>query len=552
MSDTRLIIPPGRLIGFDKVVNFFTDDTGFGSMKVPKIKFPKISNKMNMEDEARSQAKISGSVGHSTSMIKSIADDYILVDVMKYIKMIPLIKYIRFDILFQHINIVIFLKSLIIIIPLFIIYWKCSNDLKLIFNTIKTFLYLDTFEKRKELLEGLVYNIAIVILPIIMAVVIYFASNDPHALIENTSKYVIIMFIIVVGVFMVFSSLLKTESLSGYMPIVVCVALVLSIIVIKYISSYLTPTVISIASNSLKLIAILMIIIGLAIGYKFYSSRLKSLTGWKGFFINFLFYIPCLVSDGLEYLLQQYNITPNIVFILLMIELLLALAYFYIPKMLKQSMQKTEILLLNKPVFLNTETVVGKPEMFLFKPIDDYDIPNITVSNVDLFRRNYCINMWVFLNAHSSANTAYKYETNIFDYNMHPRITYKNETDNKRSNDKGIYTFYFSNIVSTSDKSIDDSKYELSLPNQKWNLITLNYFDTKADLYVNGNLERTITFSNNIPTYEMTDLVKMGKDDGVNGAICNVSYNKKPLSSTEISTLYNINYMNNPPISFIE
>lgn len=549
MSDERIIIPPGRMIGFDKIVDFFTDDT-FNGVAFPKIKFAKIFHLPKIKGPH--PTTLSPQDDPSKSIFESILDDYSITALLKSIKLIPLLKYLKIDVLFKYFNIVIFIKSLIIIIPLLLFYWWFKNDVKIVFEYIKKFLYLDTFENKKTLLKGFIYNIGIIILPIILALVIFYASTDPHALLENTNKYAVVIFIIFVGFFIGFSSLLKMESFTGYIPIIVICLVLLSTVIIKYVSSYITPKVISITSNVLKLIIILMIIIGLAIGYKFYSSRLKALTGWKGFFINFLFYIPCLVSDGLEYLLQQYNITPNIVFVLLMIELLLALVYFYIPKMIKESMSKTDILLLNNPVFLNTETIVGKPEMFLFKPIDDYNIQNISISNVDIFRRNYCINMWVFLNAHSSSNTAYKYETNIFDYNMHPRITYKNETDNTRSNDKGIYTFYFSDVVSDSNTKADDSKYELSLPNQKWNLITLNYFDTKADLYINGNLERTILFSNNIPTYQMTDLVKIGKDDGLNGAICNVSYNKKPLSSTEISTLYNINYMNNPPISFNE
>jgi hypothetical protein len=329
------------------------------------------------------------------------------------------------------------------------------------------------------------------------------------------------------------------------------IAMVGSTYLSSFVSPYITPTTISLVSNALRLIIALMIIIGLAIGYKFYSERLKALTGWQGFFINFLFYIPCLISDGLEYLLQQYNITPNIVFVLLIIELLLALSYFYLPKLLKKSIKKTEIVLQNKPVYLNYETVVGNTEMFLFKPINvDENIEYIDQNA--LYRRNYCISMWVFLNVHSSSTAAYKNETEIFDYNSHPRITYKNVSNNLKSKDKGIYTFYFSNIKSATIESDDDAKYELSIPNQKWNLISFNYFDTKVDLYINGNLERTYTFSDNIPQYSPEDLVKLGKDNGLNGAICNVSYNKKPLTSSEISTSYNINYMNNPPINFIE
>jgi hypothetical protein len=461
------------------------------------------------------------------------------------------------DRLLALINIVLILKSLIIIIPLLIIYWKFKEDVIIVFNSIKSFLHLDTSENRRALFNGVAPNIGIVILPLLLIIIIIFAMRDPASLTDNTIIYTLILGIILFGCFIIYSSLLRvsTPNASAYMPMIVFALFLIGMVITSYISSflspYITPTSISLVSNSLRLIIVLMIIIGLAIAYKFYSDRLKALTGWEGFFINFLFYIPCLISDGLEYLLQQYNITPNIVFVLLIIELLLALSYFYLPKLLKKSIKKTEIVLQNKPVYLNQETVVGNTEMFLFKPLN-IDENSEYIDQNALYRRNYCISMWVFLNVHSSSTSAYKNETEIFDYSSHPRITYKNVSNNPKSNDKGVYTFYFSNTKSKTIESDDDAKYELSIPNQKWNLISFNYFDTKVDLYINGNLERTYTFSDNIPQYSPEDLVKLGKDNGLNGAICNVSYNKKPLTSTEISTTYNINYMNNPPISFIE
>ena len=554
MSDVPFLISPKKMLGLDKVIDFFTDDTGFGDLKIPKLFKAKAKTDLDNLNIFTSKPVFEDS---SKSMFKSILEDYSLFGIINYIKTLPFIKYIRLDKLLELINIVIFIKSLIIIIPLLIIYWKFKEDVNIIFNSIKSFLHLDTSENRRAVFNGVVPNIGIVILPVILIMIIIFAVRDPSSLTDNTIIYAILMGGLIFGCFIVFSSLMKasTANASAYMPMIVFALFLIGMVVSTYISSFVSPYIttksVSIVSNALRLILVLMLIIGLAIGYKFYSERLKALTGWQGFFINFLFYIPCLISDGLEYLLQQYNITPNIVFVLLIIELLLALSYFYLPKLLNKSIKKTEIVLQNKPVYLNYETVVGNTEMFLFKPINvDEKIEYIPQNS--LYRRNYCISMWVFLNVHSSSTSAYKNETEIFDYSSHPRITYKNVSNNPKSKDKGIYTFYFSNTKSATIEPDEDGKYELSLPNQKWNLISFNYFDTKVDLYINGNLERTYTFSDNIPQYSPEDLVKLGKENGLNGAICNVSYNKKPLTSTEISTAYNINYMNNPPISFIE
>ena len=162
--------------------------------------------------------------------------------------------------------------------------------------------------------------------------------------------------------------------------------------------------------------------------------------------------------------------------------------------------------------------------------------------------------MWVFLNIQSSSNAAYANETTIFNYNNHPRITHKNKSDNKRLKNRNIYTFYFSNTQdgNTNADITNTAKYDVSMPDQKWNLLSFNYFESKVDLYVNGNLERTFYFANNIPDYSSNDSILLGSDGGITGAICNVTYNKKPLTSGQIATLYNTNYLKNPPVDLIE
>jgi hypothetical protein len=154
--------------------------------------------------------------------------------------------------------------------------------------------------------------------------------------------------------------------------------------------------------------------------------------------------------------------------------------------------------------------------------------------------------MWVYVNSKASSDAAYATETPIFDYgNGNPKITYKNTSENVRSSDTGIYTVHFSNTDSTA-------VYEISISNQKWNFIVLNYFNSKVDLYVNGNLERTFYFTNNIPEYSSSDLVTLGSNNGLTGAICNVNYHKVPLKGGEIATMFNLHYNKNPPVDFIK
>jgi hypothetical protein len=427
------------------------------------------------------------------------------------------------------------------------------NDIFTILFTLGTALYLTDFVKLKLLFECVKKNIGIILGPVLLGVILFYATRDPKALMGNTNSYIIFISTIVVVCFGAYSSL-PDFSTTPSLPFLVGGILLSLIAMASYFSSYITPSVVNAVSNVLRVIFLLIVVVGLAIGYKLFSERIKSLTGWPGFFVNFLFYIPCLLSDGLEYLLQQYRITPNIVFVLLIIELILALCYFYIPKLIYKSINKTAIVLQNNPVYLNKETNVGNIENFAFKPISD-KIIDVDQDSIDkLYRRNYCINMWVFLNIQPSSNSAYVNETTIFNYNNHPRITHRNESDKTRQKHRNVYTFYFSNTQDGTSvtESSNLAKYEINIPDQKWNLLSFNYFESKVDLYINGNLERTFYFANNIPDYSAQESVLLGSDDGVMGAICNVTYSKKPLSYEQIATLYNTNYLKNPPVNFIE
>jgi hypothetical protein len=222
-----------------------------------------------------------------------------------------------------------------VIVLLCIFIYVFKEDVKHILFKLGSALYVTDSAKRQLLLDCIKNNIGIILGPVFLAAILYYATNDPHALTNNTSSYVIFIGTIIIICFGLYSSL-PDFSKSSYMPFLIGGIALLLVSIAGYFSSYITPAVISTLSNFMRILVLLMIVVGLAIGYKMFSERIKSLTGWKGFFANFLFYIPCMLSDGLEYLLQQYHITPNIVFILLIIELLLALGYFYIPKILQK------------------------------------------------------------------------------------------------------------------------------------------------------------------------------------------------------------------------
>jgi hypothetical protein len=378
-------------------------------------------------------------------------------------------------------------------------------------------------------------SMGVLLLIILLFVVLYYAKKDPLAVTKNAYKFIFPIFIPLLLLFGYYIQQNTGTSIVGL--IVACIIALVAI----YIQTTMSKTAMTGANIFLKYLLLPIIcMVALAIAYKPLSEYTYGLTGWSKFIMELIFYIPCLILDFFEYLKGQYKITPNIVYILFVIEILLILLYIYIPKLLKLKLKSKGKTLLEKPVFLNKEKIIGSSSIAsLYSPNN--------LMNKNTYKTNYTISLWVHLNTQSTSNAAYAKETTIFEYgsidptgkiNVKPRIAYKADD----SGDKFI--FYFTKF----DEKDSDTKFELSLPTQKWNHIVLNYYDTRADLYVNGKLERTYTFNENMPTYSSSDIFKVGSEQGLDGAICSVDYFAYPLKEVDIVNMYNMLVMKNPPV----
>ena len=101
-----------------------------------------------------------------------------------------------------------------------------------------------------------------------------------------------------------------------------------------------------------------------------------------------------------------------------------------------------------------------------------------------------------------------------------------------------------------------NAAYDITMPSQKWNNIVLNYnTNSTIDVFANGHLVRTFTDADKIErNTELNRLptdVRIGSNNGLYGAICNINYYKTPLSKSQITTQYNLLAERNPPINNI-
>lgn len=311
----------------------------------------------------------------------------------------------------------------------------------------------------------------------------------------------------------------------------------------------------NIASMSNNILFWIITLLGLVILYGALVKYMEKLKGWYGFIAQLIFYIPCVLYDVWEYFIQQVNLTPYSIYLLIFIEIILIVIYAFLPDISYQfSGEENSILLVDDVKFLNEKQIVANSEMLKI-PND----PKNPILSDDKFYRNYCISMWVFVNPHSPLQQPYNVETEIMSYgftdsegiqHVKPMLRYYGGGGgDDQLIERNKYVFYFVRYPPINQYTTDQHTfYDVTLENQKWNQIVLNYNRNKVELYINGNLERTFSMAKSMPSYNDLDTITIGEDNGLDGGICNVVYYKHPLSPEQIALSYNTMATSNLPV----
>jgi hypothetical protein len=438
-------------------------------------------------------------------------------------------------------------------------------------------------DKSSKVLFMIIFVIIILIFFLIMA-------NDKKALGSSFLAYIITF-----GILLFTGLLVLYSEIKGWGPYFAIFGIVLAIVFlifhkdllkpnsvgdkIKYFFIYDYPKYNGLSDEtsffitySLKMILVIIILLALSIFYNLFLNQAYRQKNVIGFIIQFIFFIPCLLGDAVNYIIKDFQRSPPLVYILLGIEILLVLLYIFVPKLLKSDIQKNGHQLLKAPVFLSDRRSLDNCNyamMTYMKDLDALDVPDrgMPANPAKFDNSEYAFSFWLNTNetpANGDKQFNIFYLGNDFDRKKpsgKPYLYY----DNSYNDTPFTFVFTDDNLpVGSVDKQdiLARFTYRTDLPRQRWNHIVLNYLNHRVDLFINGELVHSISFtvdtdgsgsvdSLHTPLLRANDnniLLVGDKQESIHGAICNIMVYRKALMAEQIVQAYNLLNLRNPPI----
>ena len=255
--------------------------------------------------------------------------------------------------------------------------------------------------------------------------------------------------------------------------------------------------------------------------------------------INLIFYIPCIFSDIINLIVNEYISakSPNSQFatsiILIIMTTLLFILYFKLPSIEEKIALQGGNQLVNNPVNTNQlHTLAGYTDL----------------NKSSEFDYKYGISCWIFIDSMPpNTNPSYNNYTSILNYGNKPNILYNASTNTlmiimeQKGLKKGHAKAY--ELDDNGNRIIYRKKNFLL---QKWNNIIINYVGGTLDIFLNNELVKSEI---EVVPYMALDNLTIGTDGGINGGICNVVYFKDPLTAPNIYYLYNLVKDKTPPVT---
>ena len=294
------------------------------------------------------------------------------------------------------------------------------------------------------------------------------------------------------------------------------------------------------------LLNLLIVIIVLALIYRTMNVQIpdNNVNSKKNAFfdiiVNLIFYIPCLFSNTVDSALKYGSPGPDYFtkeknsFIMLFVVILLILLYIFGPSLYNKLILQGGELLVNKPVNTNKEYSLGT---------------YAELNGSDTFDYQYAISSWVYINSDApNTNESYNKYTTILNFGGKPNVLYNGSTNSLMvtMDQKDLKKKTTNNLLEFDEDGNRILYIKHNVLLQKWNNIIINYSGGVLDIFINGELVKSDIWV--VPYYTLDNLT-IGKDNGINGGICNLIYFKKPLTALNVYFLYNMIKNKTPPVT---
>lgn len=371
---------------------------------------------------------------------------------------------------------------------------------------------------------------------VVAGVFCFYLFFNPSLAKNNTTFYSFLMMAVVAAGFFICATYFGNKSEFSNLPALISATLAMAFILavvyfwnINVVQSFITSKILN------WIFGLAIVLFGLAFIYgltKKFVNGLMNEYSWSGFIAQFLFFIPCLIYDFVVYLANQFNATPNIIFILFVIELVLITLFFSSPYLFNFLLNTKSTFLLSDAVFLTRKNLLSDSNPMLLDNREDQD--NI--------RNEFSLSFWVFINDYD--RTPKREPQTVIHYGDegsqtgHPHVDYRD----------GQLVFHFSNRETLTEDGSNETQYIMNIEPQKWIFIVINYKHNEVDLFVDAELKKSVRFSDNVPQYGVSEIVYTGDKQGVDGAICNVVYYPFPQTRSDITSQYNLLMFSNPPV----
>jgi len=286
------------------------------------------------------------------------------------------------------------------------------------------------------------------------------------------------------------------------------------------------------------IINVLLVLAVLSLIYKIIFASLNNNSKESAFgelITNLIFYIPCIFTGIFDKLMKlgNKNYTQETSYwYMVILAIVLFIIYFTLPFLHYFVSQQGGTLLINQPIYTNTQHALGSYADF----------------NKGVYDYNYAISFWVFFDAFPpNTNSNYSKYSSILSYGDKPNVLY-NAAENTL-----LITMKQDEESKSENKLIelDDEGNRIIYKNknvllQKWNNIIINYDGGVMDVFLNGELVKS---NNGVVPYYKLDNLTVGQNNGYIGGLCNLVYHNKTLTTNNIYLIYNTLKKNSPPVS---